>query len=82
MSVLTIEIADDLAMRLDLVSAARQVNPSQVVSESLAKTLPALPESSRSALEVLQDLVGCFDSGVTDLATHSRHLEGLGEWRR
>lgn len=82
MSTLTIELADDLALRLEKVSAARQVKPSQVVSESLAKTLPAPPASAPSALEALHDLVGCCDSGVTDLAKHPRHIEGFGAWRR
>ena len=61
MSTLTIEIADDLALRLEKVSAARHVKPSQVISESLAKTLPA-----PAALETLHDPVGCFDSGASD----------------
>ncbi len=81
MSTLTIELEDELASRLQSVSAARRVQPSEVVSESLARTLPAPPAATPSALEALADIVGCFGSDVTDLATHPRHLEGLGQWR-
>lgn len=28
------------------------------------------------------DLCGCLDSGVTDLATNPKHLEGFGTWAR
>jgi len=35
-----------------------------------------------SALEALQDLVGCMESGVTDRATNPKHREGFGQWRR
>lgn len=82
MHTLTIELADDLALRLQAVSAARHVQPSEIVSESLARTLPAAPAATSSALDALQDLVACFDSGVTDLASHPRHLEGLGQWKK
>ena len=82
MSILTIELDEELAFRLQSVSAARQMKPSEIVSESLALTLPTPPPSTPSALEALSDIVGCFDSGVTDLATHPRHREGLGQWRK
>lgn len=41
MSTLTIQLPDDLASRLERVSAERHVAPSQVVSECLAKGLPS-----------------------------------------
>jgi|GEM_PF-3202723 len=56
MSTLTIELADDLALHLEKVSAARQLKPSQVVSESLAKTLPRCPHRLHPRL---QPWTGC-----------------------
>ena len=38
--------------------------------------------SGKSAYEVMKSGFGCVSSGMGDLATNKRHLEGLGEWRR
>ena len=30
----------------------------------------------------MKDLCGIVDSGVTDLATNRKHMEGFGRWRK
>jgi hypothetical protein len=88
-STLTIELTTDLAARLAAASERQKVSPAQIVQVALDKALreqAALPNETAplqpSALDALHDLVGCFDSGVTDLATNPKYMEGFGQWRR
>ena len=83
MSTLKIELSDELAARLEAVSAAEQMAPTEWAKEAVVKALPVkqAADSQQKALEVLHDLVGCFDSGVTDLATNPKCMEGFGKWR-
>ncbi|MBE0544781.1 MAG: hypothetical protein IH623_25870 [Verrucomicrobia bacterium] len=86
MSTLTLELPDELAARLEATSTQRQVPPAQIVREALENALPgsssAELQPGPSAYDVLKDLVGCVDSGRTDLATNPKHMEGFGQWRR
>lgn len=86
MSTLTIELPDDLAARLAVASAQAHLPPSQLVCAALEKLLPAaLPSATAggpSLHDRMKDFIGCIDSGVTDLATNPKHLEGFGQWRR
>jgi len=86
MSTFTIELPDDLAARLEAASAQTRVPPAQLVRAALEKALPALaadrPADGPSLHERMKDFIGCFDSGVTDLATNPKHMEGFGQWRR
>ena len=85
MSTLTIELSDDIAARLAAASEREHLPPAQIVQAALEKALPAPgnpPPPGESLAEKMKDLIGCFDSGVTDLATNPKHLEGFGEWRK
>ena len=86
MSTLTIELPDDLAARLEAASAQTHVPPAQFVRAALEKALPvSTPEVSTggpSLHERMKDFIGCINSGVTDLATNPKHMEGFGRWRR
>ena len=86
MSTLTIELPDDLAARLAAASAQAHLPPAQLVRDALEKLLPAsAPDASADAPtlhERMKDFIGCIDSGVTDLATNPKHMEGFGQWRR
>jgi len=35
-------------------------------------------KSSKSALDIAGDLVGCVSSGISDLSTNPKHMEGFG----
>ena len=82
MNTLTVELSDDLAARLAAASEARRTAPEQIVRDLLASALVPPQDGGLNALDGLHDLVGCVDSGVTDLATNPKHLAGLGQWRR
>ncbi len=86
MSILTLELPDELVARLEASSTQRHLPPAQIVREALENALPdAILKEARegsSAYDVLKDLAGCVDSGVEDLATNPKHMEGFGQWRR
>jgi len=86
MSTLTIELPDDLAARLEAASEQSHVPPAQLVRAALEKALPApvpgFPADGPSAYDLMKDGFGCISSGVRDLATNPKYLEGFGEWRR
>ena len=86
MSTLTIELPDDLAARLAAASAQAHLPPAQLVRDALEKLLPVpLPNGTADGPTLhdrMKDFIGCIDSGVTDLATNPKHLEGFGQWRR
>ena len=86
MSTLTIELPDDLAARLEAASAQAHVPPAQLVRAALEKSLPVpapdFPADGPTLHERMKDFIGCIDSGVTDLATNPKHMEGFGQWRR
>lgn len=85
MSTLTIELSDDLAARLAAASERKHVPPAQIVQEALDRTLPGTqPEADAdepSLYDLMKDGFGCVSSGVRDLATNPKHMEGFGEWR-
>jgi hypothetical protein len=83
MSMLTIELSDELAARLAVASERQQVPPAQIVQDALAKVLPApAPTSDEPSLyELMKDGFGCVSSGLGDLSTNPRHLEGYGRSR-
>ena len=86
MSTLTIELPDDLAARLQAASAQKHVPPAQLVCAALEKALPASPPESPaggpSAYDLMKEGFGCVRSGVPDLATNPKHMEGFGECRK
>ena len=86
MSTLTIELSDEIAARLAAASEQKHVPPSQIVQEALARSLPEpLPEAAAdepSLYDLMKDGFGCVSSGVPDLATNPKHMEGFGQCRK
>ena len=81
MTTLTLKVPDDLAQKLKVASVRNRVSKSKIVREALDSALRK--EKIRPNLyELMKNGVGCIDSGRKDLATHPKHLKGLGQWRR
>lgn len=85
MSTLILELSDELAARLQAASLEKHVPPENLALQAVEKMLrvPAaeFPEDGPSILERMGDAVGCIDSGVTDLATNPKYMEGYGRCR-
>ena len=86
MSTLTIELPDDLAARLEAASAQAHVPPAQLVRAALEKSLPVpapdFPADGPNLYDLMKDGFGCVKSGVPDLATNPKHMEGFGQCRK
>lgn len=77
----TIEIPDDLYRKLEAKSAS-QGRPLQEVAIELLGEWVAKSSHNQSyepsVGDLMADLCGSIDSGVTDLSTNPVYLEGLG----
>ncbi len=86
MSTLTIELPDDLAARLEAASAQAHIPPSQFARAALEKALPAYasdwPADGPSLYERMKDAIGCISTGIGDLSTNPKHMEGYGRSRQ
>jgi predicted transcriptional regulator len=77
MTSLTIKLPTDLKNRVEHEARLAGKSVSAVVRDALlARSAPAAAESS--LFERTRDLCGAGDSGVADLATHTRHLADFG----
>jgi len=86
MSTLTIELPDDLAARLKAASEQAHIPPSQFARAALERALPApppeFPADGPSAYDLMKDGFGCVSSGIGDLSTNPKHMEGYGRSRQ
>lgn len=79
MSTLTIELTEAQRARLDAASQSRNLSPGRVVAE-LIESLPEQPAGpdEQSAYDLMKDDLGCVDSGLGDLSTNPKYMEGYG----
>jgi hypothetical protein len=77
----TIDIPDDLYRKVKAKSAL-EGRPVREVAIALfrdwVEKKPAAPAALPSAYELMKDGAGIVDSGIGDLATNPKHLEGFG----
>ena len=82
MSTLTLQLNDSLFARLLAASQARNVAPAELARETLERNLTAVPntddDDGPSAYDLLKDSFGCVDSGLGDLSTNPKYMEGFG----
>ena len=76
----TVELSDDLYRRAKSEAALRGRKLKDLIEEGLRLVLNATPPmASRSTLaELMQHASGLVESGVPDLASNPRHLQGFG----
>jgi hypothetical protein len=77
----TIEVPDDLYRRAKAEAALRGRRVKDLVEEGLRLVLEKPPASPKRAslAELMKDVIGIVDSGVPDLATNPKYMEGFGE---
>jgi hypothetical protein len=82
MSTITLQLNDSLFARLLAESQARNVAPAELARETLDRNLAAIPadtgDDGPSAYDLLKDGFGYVDSGLGDLSTNPKYLEGFG----
>lgn len=77
----TIEIPDELYRKLEAKSASEGRPLQDVAIELFGEWVEESPRHQAdepSVGELMADLCGSIDSGVTDLSTNPAYLEGLG----
>jgi hypothetical protein len=76
----TIELPDDLYRRAKSTAALRGQKLKDLVEEGLRLVLegPRQARRQRDLAELMRRARGVVDSGLTDLASNPRHLEGFG----
>lgn len=79
MSTLSIKLDPELEQALLQASEHENLSKSELVRRALTSYLHRHATASPSALEKVDDLVGCFSGGPTDLSTNPRHLDGFGQ---
>lgn len=80
MKTMTVKLPDELAIRLEKRARYYKRSKSDLVRESIERELDRdlVVEEKPSLYDLTRDDCGCFDSGVTDLATNPKHMEGFG----
>lgn len=79
MKTVSLKISEQLDRRLRAAARSRRVSVSRLIRELIERGLPSRDDSADMAYDLMVDGVGVFSSGVPDLATNPRYLEGLGE---
>ena len=79
MTTITLKVPDELVSRMDAVARGRRTSRSALLREALEEKLKAVARKTPLSLyEQSADLCGKGSSGLRDLASDPRHLEGFG----
>ena len=78
MKTVTLKLPPEIDAALEAVSVRRRTSKSAVLREALEKEL-ARERSRPTVFDLIQDSIGCIESGVDDLATNPGHMEGYGQ---
>ena len=79
----TLDIPTDLYRQAKIKAATEGRKVRELVTEGLVAVLrgeKAAPAAARpaTAFDAMRDACGCAASGVADLATNRKHMEGFG----
>ncbi len=78
MKTVTLKLPPEIDAALEAVSVRRRTSKSAVLREALEREL-ARERSRPTVFDLIQDSIGCIESGAGDLATNPRHMDGYGQ---
>lgn len=79
MTTISLKVPDELIARMDAVARAERTSRSALLREALEEKLKfAARKTPPSLFERSADLCGQGCSGLDDLASNPKHLEGFG----
>ena len=79
MITISLKVPDELVSRIDAMARAKQTSRSALVREALEDKLKAAARKSPPSLyEQSADLCGMGCSGLGDLASNPKHMDGFG----
>lgn len=67
---------------IESVVAALPLRDQRKLLKHLSARLEQKPMKKPSLHDLMKDGCGIVDSGIPDLATNKKHMEGFGRWRR
>lgn len=85
MTTVSIEMPEALAERITEAATAEGVSREEFLRKAAIERLAKPSQKSGkspTAYDLSADLCGSLDSGVTDLASNPKYLEGFGEWKK
>ena len=84
MTTLSIELPESLAGRITRAAADEGVSRSEYLRNAALDRLNPKSRSKKKKLtpyELTADLCGSMHSGVPDLGTNPKYMEGFGKWK-
>lgn len=81
MPTLTLKVSEETAAYLVAESKRLGISKSRLMRDAIEKRLRR-SKATPSLYDRMKDGFGCFDSGVTDLSTNKKYMEGYGKWKR
>jgi predicted transcriptional regulator len=78
MATITCKLPKELDDQLTAIARHRRLSKSAIVRLALEAQLALGPAGKASLYDQMKDGLGCLDSGVSDLATNPKHLDGYG----
>jgi Arc/MetJ-type ribon-helix-helix transcriptional regulator len=79
MTTISLKVPDELIARMDALARAKRTSRSALLREALDEKLKAAARKLPPSLyEQSADLCGAGNSGLGDLASNPKHLEGFG----
>jgi Arc/MetJ-type ribon-helix-helix transcriptional regulator len=85
MTTLSIKLPQTLADRIARAAVREGISRSEFLrkaAEAKLQPRPAARKRKPTAYELTADLCGSVQSGVPDLGTNPKYMEGFGEWKR
>ena len=79
MTTISLKVPDELVSRMDAMARAKQTSRSAFLREALEEKLKAADRKAPLSLyDQSADLCGMGSSGIGDLASNSKHMDGFG----
>ena len=78
MTTLTLKVPAELFDRLNKVASELRTSRSEVCRQALEQRLRKVTPTRRSLHDLSRDLCGSGSSGIGDLSSNKKHLEGFG----
>jgi len=79
MTTISLKVPDELVSRMDALARAKRINRSALLREALEDKLKAATRKAPQSLyEQSADLCGMGNSGLGDLASNPKHMDGFG----
>ncbi len=79
MTTISLKVPDELISRMDAMARAKQTSRSALLREALEEKLKAASRKAPLSLfDQSSDLCGMGSSGIGDLASNLKHMDGFG----